>query len=29
MGAGPGHEMGPMGNGLNQPPATEYTLQGQ
>lgn len=29
MGAGAGHEMGPMGNGLNHPPATEYTLQGQ
>ncbi|KAK3387891.1 WD40-repeat-containing domain protein [Podospora didyma] len=30
LGGGPGHhEMGgPMGNGGNQPPATEYTLQG-
>ncbi|KAK4216504.1 Striatin Pro11 [Rhypophila decipiens] len=29
MGAGAGHDMGgPMGNGLNHPPATEYTLQG-
>ncbi|KAK3314469.1 WD40-repeat-containing domain protein [Apodospora peruviana] len=29
LGPGSGHDMGgPMGNGLNQPPATEYTLQG-
>jgi len=30
LGGVPGHEMaGAMGSGANQPPATEYTLQGQ